>query len=589
MPKVLVIDTETTGLLPYCGDSMFSFSTCDNKWNTSVYRLDGSTIRQRRNTRVLRELLTDTDTVKVLHNAKFDLTMISHYLGEDLAEFPIYDTTVMSRLWRSNLPFLALKPLCRLLFGYTLDDENAVKDFCGSDQHRYQWVPESVMDRYQRGDAERTMLLYRAGRKKLKALPQGVRDIHEMERRLLWATMHMEKMGLRISEPRCEALIADLERQRGHCLRRIEQTAGEFVNPTGPQIKRLLFEKMGFPVQALTPKTQGPRLAKEDLLLFRGQHPIIDDILKYRSYQTGEAHLRSYLALAREGILHPNINTVGAETGRESCDHPALQTVEREDSPRNPFPVPARRVFVPRLGYVFWFMDFSGIELRILVHYSGDPIARKAFEEGINLHDRAAEFWYGARYTRAKRHNPLVAARMYNAAKNATFAIHYGAGVAKTAATLGLPVEEVRAKWADYQEMFPGAFLLRKKVSRQVLEDGFVTTALGRRLYVPRSEHRVGVNYLAQGTAADVIKTTQVRVHDLLKSETNLEVWQTLPVHDELIGEYPRARGMKKMRPLLRKIERVATDFPQFDIPMQVEFSVATDCWANEQKIDLAA
>jgi len=323
------------------------------------------------------------------------------------------------------------------------------------------------------------------------------------------------------------------------------------------------------------------------LTLLKEKHPeplpLLDDVIEYRSWTRGQSILASYLDFRDdEGAIHPNIRTCGAVTGREACADPNLQNVEKEGRIRNPFPVPARRCFRPRPGFVNFHADYAGIEMRILIHYSDDPKMLDCLNNGDgDVHSLAAAVFYGRRFTEETDKKKRKSLR--DAAKNANFAIPYGASAAKVAATLALPLSDAKVKYGIYKATFPGLAGLSRTIEGWVKRDGFVRTAFGRIIHVPKSKAYIGTNYMVQGTAADILKRAQVRLGPWLERETGGRVRMILPIHDELIIEVPR--DMLGVCPeLFRGIRReMIRDFmPPLKVPLDVEVDYTIRDWATK-------
>jgi DNA polymerase I-like protein with 3'-5' exonuclease and polymerase domains len=111
---------------------------------------------------------------------------------------------------------------------------------------------------------------------------------------------------------------------------------------------------------------------------------------------------------------------------------------------------------------------------------------------------------------------------------------------------------------------------------------GYVTTIHGRRLYVPHSKPYVGTNYKIQGSAAEILKVAQNRVHHYLEEKTQGAAGLILPIHDEIIIEWPRSILYKAPK-MLAKVHELMTDFPKLDAPLDVGVEVATHDWSKKE------
>ena len=535
--RVLAYDTETNGLDLHYGKRMFAFSTCSPGGMSRAWRLSrgGSTA-------YLKRLFGERAIVKVMHNAKFDLTATEYQLGRRVAETTTFhDTILMSHVLQNLHPTHRLKDLSWELAGIPKDDEKAVKAFTrgGGD---YSMVPEWLMKPYQRLDAERCMLLHLFFYPKIQANKQYL-EIYEMERDLVIPTIRMEQHGLMVNRRSCEKLIGSIEQDIEVLLDEIEVHAGKRINPNKPaDVRWLLFVKSKLPARTRTAITKEIGTQKSALLELKEEfkHPAVDMILKHRSWERGTKILQSYLDLCDgNDIIHPNIRTCGAKTGRESCSRPNLQNVAKSKVLLNPFPIPARLAFRPRPGCVNVHIDYAGIEMRILVHYSGEQVLVAKLRLGEDVHEPACYVFYGDRFRNAVGGERKM---LRDASKNANFSIPYGSSAKKVSNILSMPFSEGSRRYIMYRHAFPDLCALNQQIARQVRECGYVTTIFGRKLYVPRQKAYMGTNYLVQGTAAGILKRAQIRVHWLLEALTGGECCLLLPIHDEVVLEVPRTR-----------------------------------------------
>lgn len=601
MQSALAFDTETNGLKPHGGNSMFAYSTCDEDAYIQVVRMTERNADKR-----LADVLSGRHLV-VMHSAKFDLSFAEKRLGRRVAEVvPFDDTKTMSHMLRNNHHGHGLKDLAWELAGYAKDDEVEVKAHArNAEDVDYSRVPEPIMRRYQERDAYRTMMLWRFFRPKLTG---KLLDCYTWERDVTVPTMRMEERGITIDKKITARLADELTADARVAADEFCACYGRRVNVGSNDVLRFIFyTEKRLPVLDKTKKSGLPSVEKEILLALYEQtkDPLLLLALRYQARKRGASTLRSYIeAAAEDGTIHPTIHPLGAAaTGRESMSDPNLQNVEKEGRLRNPFPTPARRCFRPRPGYVNFMVDYAGIELRLLVHYSKDPelVAEIAKPDG-DPHALAAAIFYQpftdeerAAYPDFCELNPTIAAgflaferkskewsQLRDPAKNTNFAVPYGSGADKATATLNLPKEIGLARFAEYRARFPRLCNMTRDIVATVKTKRGVETTFGRHLYVPQNKAYVGVNYLIQGTAAEILKRAQVRVHRLLERETGGECKLLIPIHDELIIEWPRKR-LGDARAVWRKIRAEMIDFPQFDVPLEVETSVSTIDWSKKR------
>jgi len=589
MAKDISYDTETTGLYLHGPHEMFSYSTCGWDGEIDICRLDGSKKRQVANNSKLDEMFTwkpQFSSPVVMHNSKFDLTATEKHLGRHVAEdVEFHDTYMQSHILQSNHPSHRLKDLAWELAGIPKDDESAVKSFV-AEGGNYSNVPEQLMDEYQRWDAERTMLLHRFLYPKIQA-SAAFSEIYQMELDLVKTTMRMEERGLMLNVPRTEKMIYKLEQDVEGVLDKIEEFAGERVNPNKTsQLAWLLFDKAKLPILERTAKSKQPKMDKNVIAQLRESNPhaVLDNILQFRSWSRGSTMLQSYLDYADgEGIIHPDIRTCGAKTSRQSSSRPNLQNVQKEGVLLNPYPIPARQCFRPRPGYVNFHLDYSGIELRLLVDYAGEDKLRKIIINGGDPHEPASLVFFRDRFKNARGD---LRATLRGASKNMNFAIPYGAAAYKVALGLGMPFEMGKERFEDYRAQFPGLCGLNPRMAALVREQGYVETKFGRWLWVPRNKSYMGTNYLIQGTAAGILKRAQIKVHSYLQRATSGEVRMLLPIHDELVFEFPRKR-LGEAGHIFREVRRIMIDFPMFDVPLEVDVQVATFDWSAKKMFNI--
>ncbi len=579
MDKLLAYDTETTGLNLHTGAKVFSYSLCTWDGNVSVHRFDKFENRRVKNERILLKLLKRRVPL-VMHNAKFDLTGTENYFNKLIPyDYPVHDTFIQSNLVQNDHPSHRLKDLGWELAGIPKDDEEKVKKFSN-----YQDVPEFIMDEYQERDVIRTMLLHRFFYPKIKEA--GLLENYEYELKCQRVTQKMERRGLQIDRKACRQMQTDLKVDIERCLNDLEDYCGKRLNVNrDTDVRWLLYEYEKLPIRQLTKKTKEPATDKDTVFELRAEFetPGIEFVLKTKSWLRGVTTLQTYLDKATEsGILHPSIKTNGATTGRQSSDNPNLMNVAKSGKLLVPYPVLARKVFKPRPGFINVHADYAGIEARLLIHYSDDQrMIEEIRKPKGDPHRLAAEVFYASKFKGSKAELKLLR----DAAKNANFAVPYGAAMKQTGKTLGLYGRDAALAFQRYVQAFPRYAGLHKTIGRQVKEDGYIKTAFGRVLYMPRDKGYMGTNYIIQGTAAEILKRAEVRVDEYFVKATGGEVQLLLPIHDELIFEFPRNR-LSELRHVLKNVAALMEDF-DFKVPLKVEFETATNNWETKQEFKL--
>jgi DNA polymerase-1 len=368
---------------------------------------------------------------------------------------------------------------------------------------------------------------------------RGVEELYRtVELPLTHVLAAMEDAGVKIDTYRMGEITARLADRVEELESKAYELAGEeFVLGSTPQVGRVLFEKLG-----LTPGRKGKTGYSTDtrvLRTIRHEHPIVEVIEEWREYSK---LLNTYLGplptlIGDDGRLHTHLNQTVASTGRLSTSNPNLQAIPiRTELGRE-----IRSAFVAEQGSKLVSADYSQIELRILAHVSGEPKLQQAFERGDDIHTATAVEMLAvepAKLTPAQR----------SVAKMINFGIVYGISAFGLSENLEIPREEAQAYIDAYLARFPMVQDFIQRTIEQAKRDGYVTSLLGRRRPVPEIRasnrqtrslgERLAVNFVMQGSNADIIKVAMVRIHDRLRAEGRA-ARLVLQVHDELLLEVP--------------------------------------------------
>ena len=401
----------------------------------------------------------------------------------------------------------------------------------------------------------------------------------EIELPLTRVLAEMEQAGVKIDTYRMGEITARLAERVAELEALAYELAGEeFMLGSTQQVARILFEKL-----ELTAGRKGKTGYSTDakvLRSMRAEHPVVPVIEEWRELSK---LLNTYLgplpALIdeRTGRLHTTINQTVASTGRLSTTSPNLQSIPiRTELGRE-----IRSAFVAEEGSKLLSADYSQIELRILAHLSGEPKLKEAFARGEDIHRATAAEVLGkdpATLTTGER----------SIAKMINFGIVYGISAFGLSENLEIPREEAQAYIDAYLARFPHVQDFLARTIEQATRDGYVTSLLGRRRPVPelrvsnrqlrQAGERIAVNFLMQGSNADIIKVAMIRIHDRLREEGRAGRL-VLQVHDELLLEVPDSE-VKAVRELVRAEMVGAYDL---DPPLAVEVGVGEN-WAEAKK-----
>ena len=373
--------------------------------------------------------------------------------------------------------------------------------------------------------------------------------LYDIEIPLAFVLADMELTGFKINCDGIEEYGRELLASEEALKERIYVYAGEKFNIGSPkQLGEVLFDKMGLPSYKKT-KT-GYSTDAETLQKLVNKHPIIEDILDYRQV----AKLRSTYAdglvkaADADGRIHCNLNQTGTATGRLSSSEPNLQNIPVRTELGRRF----REYFVPEnKDYVLIDADYSQIELRLLAHIANDEALIGAFASGEDIHAMTASKVFSVPMSE-------VTSDLRKKAKAVNFGIMYGIGEYSLSEDLGISRNAAKEYIEGYLASFPQIKEYLDRVKREAKQDGYVTTVLGRRRYIPELSssnknlqhfgERVAMNSPIQGTAADIIKLAMINVSRSLK-ESGCDARLVMQVHDELIIESHRncAEEVKKL------------------------------------------
>ena len=380
----------------------------------------------------------------------------------------------------------------------------------------------------------------------------------------------MERAGVRVDEDTLAALHSEFQQKLDVLQTEIHSLAGEeFLISSTKQLQVILFEKLKLPVIKKT-KT-GYSTAESVLEQLRSHHELPGHVLDYRKLsKLMSTYVDALPPLVCEttGRIHPSFHQLGAATGRMSASNPNVQNIpiRGEEGAR------IREAFVPAESRVLLAADYSQVELRILAHYSGDQSLIEAFRSREDIHRLTASEVWGVDLAD-------VSTEQRARAKAVNFGIIYGSSAFGLANQLGIATAEAQETIDAYFERYQGVRRFIDGTIGKAGEEGYVTTLLGRRRYLPdlssrnrvlrQAAERMAVNTVIQGTAADLIKRAMIWVEDaLVERESSARL--ILQVHDELVFETPESE-VSELEELLRDRMESALDL---EVPLVVDFGV---------------
>ncbi len=514
--------------------------------------------------RDVKQIFENESIRKYCQNAKYDMLALSR-LGIWTCGVT-FDTMVASYILRPdgkhNLDALAAEFLNYKMVSFEELTDNGKKDIRS--------VPVEEVGRYSAEDADVTFQLANILHDKLAA--QGMKRLcDEIEFPLIPVLADMEQTGIAIDVPFLSDMSKDLERQLDSLIEHIYQDAGEHFNINSTQqLAKILFEKLNLSRKRKTKTGFSTDVGVLESL--RSEHPIIERLLDYRQL----SKLKSTYVDALPKLMdpktkrvHTSFNQTVAATGRLSSSDPNLQNIPiRTDIGRE-----IRRAFIPGgKNMSIMSADYSQIELRVMAHISGDEGLLSAFKNNEDIHASTAAKVFGVAPNDVTR-------EMRRKAKEVNFGIMYGIGAFGLASRLEITQTEAKEIITKYFERFPKVNQYIAETIAKARRDGFVTTMMGRRRFLPEvhsknanlrsNAERQAINMPIQGTAADMIKLAMIKIHHAL-SEQKLKSKMLLQVHDELVFEVDK-KEETAVREIVTKNMKNAL---ALDVPVEIEIGV---------------
>ena len=350
----------------------------------------------------------------------------------------------------------------------------------------------------------------------------------------------MEKAGVRIDTAALGRLSERFSSELTRVGERIFDLAGERFNINSPkQLGIVLFTKLGLPAPPARGKSKSVSTAVDVLEFLSEKHEVPKLVLEYRHLSKLKSNYVDALPLLADADsrVHTTFQSAATATGRLSSINPNLQNIPvRTELGRE-----IRAAFTAAPGTELLSADYSQIELRLLAHFTGDPLLIRAYAEDIDIHTLTASEVFGIAVDAMDKETR-------NRAKAVNFGIVYGISAFGLAAQLGIPQAEAKAYIERYFARYQGVRSFIEKTLEQTRRDGFVRTMFGRLRPIPDIEsrnpnqrgfaERTAINTPLQGTGADLIKLAMISL-DRKLAERKLKTRMVLQVHDELLFEVP--------------------------------------------------
>ncbi len=543
--KVAVVDTETTGLEPWTGDHIVGIGLCLDSSRTFYlpYRhvqwpepIEGEDPEPPQNLPIdtlpdVLKAIGEVDTL-VGHNLKFDIAMMSQ-------DGYVVPTT------QKLLDTMSAARLCEPDRYASLDQTSLLEKHLGGNAAAYdaEFIAEMKtlkLSKKRKGDMAKAPIPLVGGYCEsdvlgcTQLLEVFTQIIDKTQQTSLWkqeikttrTLWEMERVGMGFDQEFGAEIVPVLERKVELLKGEVNDIAGTALNVDSPPQLRKVMENLG--LKSFKKGTSGPSWDKEVLEALAPGHPMPAKILELRSVQKVlRTDIRPRLQIGTPTI-HAPIKSYGAVTGRMSS---GWHTLPREGIMVDGRLVAPRDLIVPREGFKLYLADYSQMEMRVFADYMGDPDLLTLIEGGgLDYHALVAkEVWQVD-----ESHPDWKEFRRM--AKAINFGLIYGIGIKKLALQLGVSQDEARSYKQEYFNRMPRAEAFIDGVHRIAEGRGYVRNRFNRRYWIDQQRVYVAVNYLVQGTSADLMKNRMIAIQRYIE-ENALLSRILLQVHDELIFE----------------------------------------------------
>ncbi len=514
----------------------------------------------------LRPWLEDPARAKLGQHVKYDRHVFANY-GVEVKGY-VHDTMLQSYVLEVHRPH----GLASLAERHVGRKGLSFEDLCGkgASQIGFDQVDVARATDYACEDADMTLHVHQALWPRLEN-DEKLRFVYALEVASSEALFRIERNGVLIDS----ATLAQQSQALGERIVQIEaqaqELAGQPFNLSSPkQIGEIFFQQLGMPVVKKT-ATGAPSTDDEVLQKLAEDYPLPAKILEYR----GLAKLKgtytdklAQLALPETGRVHTHYAQAVAVTGRLSSNDPNLQNIPI----RTPEGRRVREAFVAPAGYSIASADYSQIELRIMAHISGDAALLLAFHDGMDVHRATAAEIFGL-------DTASVSGEQRRYAKVINFGLIYGMSAYGLAKALGIDNTAAKNYINRYFERYPGVKRYMDNTRALAKTQGYVETVFGRRLYLPEinspngprraGAERAAINAPMQGTAADLIKMSMVKVQQAIDAQ-GLGTRMIMQVHDELVFEVPQA----ELDWVRQEVPRLMASVAELKVPLLAEVGV---------------
>ncbi|ENU88588.1 DNA polymerase I [Acinetobacter sp. CIP 102529] len=509
----------------------------------------------------IKPILENENIRKIGHHLKYDAHIFANH--GIIIQGWYFDTMLASYVLNAAATRHGMDDVARVYLSHltTTFEQIAGK---GAKQKTFNQIELEVAAHYAAEDAHVTYRLYEVLSAKLQPFPELVNILHNIEMPVARVLTGMEEDGIKLDHAFLDQLSVEFSETMQTLENQATELAGEAFNIASPkQVGEVLFDKLGIKGGK---KTATGQYSTSESVLEKIEHPLAEVILEHRGLAKLKNTYTDRLVEQSHDTthrVHTSYHQALTATGRLSSTDPNLQNIPI----RTQIGRQIRKAFIAPEGRVLLAADYSQIELRLMAHFSQDDALVHAFQHGQDVHRRTASEVLSIAIED-------VTNDQRRQAKAVNFGLLYGMSEFGLIRQLGFTREESQNYIKQYFHRYPGIYEYMQRTRQLALEQGFVETILGRRLYTPdidarnmmvrKAAERAAINAPLQGSAADIIKIAMIEVDKILpKDQAKL----LLQVHDELVFEADESIAEE----LSRQITDVMQSVVQISVPLVVE------------------
>ena len=469
--------------------------------------------------------------VIVGHNLAYDLYILKR--TGYITHFPdkIWDTMITYKNLYNLTSILKLKELGMILFGIKNTKELMIKQWMQNHKGAtYECIPLDIMIPYAVEDIKLTSLLYdyelseMSKRNTIDGIKKNQDTYIERDNKIVIVAMAMKEQGIKIDMPLCMQMYDEatihIEAER--------ETIRDFfydLNPRSPSDIIEYCKTNNIPINTWTDQGN-PKIDQTAIQEIAKSHSEFYCIDAYRKYDRIATTLSSLIDKQINGYIHTDFNVGFSVAGRFSSSNPNLQNVSKEMIIRDNI-IDLRKIFIPEKDFMFMFIDYSQMELRLFADYANCSRMKQAFKNNKDLHTLTASIIYNKSEISNKERSD---------GKCLNFGLLYGMGYKKFAKAVACSEEKAKRFLNSYYNGYPELIAIRSKLASVINKrkgvlwnKGYIKNASGRVLFVEYNYR--ALNFLIQSTGADIIKQKMIEIHEFLKPYKSKLI---MTIHDEL-------------------------------------------------------